>query len=121
MHSHTQVPSSKAAAAAAAPLCAGAQRRKVTARRSLPTIMAACGNEVETENEARCVSMAHRDEETLVVEQSRVVRLLEVLQAKWYLHRRPVLGAARGLALADGEAAELVGEIYDLLRELLDL
>ena len=25
------------------------------------------------------------------------------------------------MALADGEAAELVGEIYDLLRELLDL
>ena len=69
----------------------------------------------------RCVSVAHRNEETLVVEQSRVVRLLEVLQAEWYLHRRPVLGATRSLALADGEAAELVGEIYDLLRELLDL
>ena len=64
---------------------------------------------------------AHRNEETLVIEQCRVIRLLNILNTEGNLHSLSVARTAQSLAPSNSVSVQNIAEIDRVFRKFLDL
>ena len=65
--------------------------------------------------------IAHRNEKTFVIEQCRVVSLLNVLNTEGNLHSLAVARTAQSLASSNSESTQDVAEIYLVVRKFINL
>ena len=65
--------------------------------------------------------IAHRNEKTFVIEQRRVIILLNTLYTEGNLHSLAVARTAQSLASSNSESTQDVAEIYLVVRKFINL